>query len=426
LEIQERAVGPRHPIVATNLRNLATLHYKQGAYDLAEHLYLRALRIRRESLGPQHPDVAESLEDLGEVYWAQGTHQRSEPFIARAAALREEELQRDLMWLSAPRKRSLLKRLQHETDRMVSLQVAAGSPTWLELGLTTTLRRKGRVLDSLVENHAALFECGEPPVRNALRDLAQVNTEIATRRRCPLGDPDRYVQHQAVDTLIARIDELETRLSRLIGASSMLSAPVTVSDLQAALPASGALLEYVRYRRIEPTGRWRGREERYLVYIVQPNRGPQAVDLGSADEIDQVVAAVLRNMQPAARPDDLHASLRRLDALLFAPIRPHLDNVEHLLISPDSELNMVAFEALVDPAGHYAVEQWLVSYVSAGRDLVRSTRSRRPRSPFTIFADPDDGPSSTPAPNGVGRSHPFPVRRPKPTPCRSTCSGRAS
>jgi len=69
LAIQEKVTGPKHPVFATTLRNLATLHHQRGAYDLAEQLHLRALNVRRECLGLQHPDVAESLDDLGDDSW---------------------------------------------------------------------------------------------------------------------------------------------------------------------------------------------------------------------------------------------------------------------------------------------------------------------------------------------------------------------
>ena len=42
LQIQEKALGPDHPDVATSLNNLALLYYNQGQYAKAEPLYQRA------------------------------------------------------------------------------------------------------------------------------------------------------------------------------------------------------------------------------------------------------------------------------------------------------------------------------------------------------------------------------------------------
>src|SRR5262249_50320007 len=60
--------------------------------------------------------------------------------------------------------------------------------------------------------------------------------------------------------------------------------------------------------------------------------------------------------------------------------------------APDGKLNLVPFAALVDPQGHHALDSYLVSYVTTGRDLLRFAARGSPRSPATLIADPDYGP----------------------------------
>ncbi len=57
LAIDENALGPDHPDLATDLNNLALLYHAQGHYAEAEPLYQRSLAIRENALGPEHPDV---------------------------------------------------------------------------------------------------------------------------------------------------------------------------------------------------------------------------------------------------------------------------------------------------------------------------------------------------------------------------------
>ena len=64
LAINEAALGPNHPEVATNLNNLAGLLREERDYAGAEPLYRRSLAIREAALGPNHPDVANSLNNL--------------------------------------------------------------------------------------------------------------------------------------------------------------------------------------------------------------------------------------------------------------------------------------------------------------------------------------------------------------------------
>jgi CHAT domain-containing protein len=59
-----------------------------------------------------------------------------------------------------------------------------------------------------------------------------------------------------------------------------------------------------------------------------------------------------------------------------------------LLISPDSQLNLVPFEALVDEQNQYLVTSFSISYLSSGRDLLRMNQARKSQSPPLIIADP--------------------------------------
>jgi tetratricopeptide (TPR) repeat protein len=49
LVIQEKALGPEHPVVATSLNNLAGLYRAQGQYAQAELFYKRALAIQEKA-----------------------------------------------------------------------------------------------------------------------------------------------------------------------------------------------------------------------------------------------------------------------------------------------------------------------------------------------------------------------------------------
>jgi len=64
-----------------------------------------------------------------------------------------------------------------------------------------------------------------------------------------------------------------------------------------------------------------------------------------------------------------------------------------VILAPDGKLNLVPFEALVDGEGHYALERYLVSYVSSGRDLLRLATPQQPRSAAVIIGAPDYGPA---------------------------------
>jgi tetratricopeptide (TPR) repeat protein len=95
LAINEKALGPEHPHVATVLNNLALLYNVQGKYTEAEPLYKRSLAIDEKALGPDHPDLATDLDNLALLYGNQGNYTQAEPLFKRSLAIREKVLEPD-------------------------------------------------------------------------------------------------------------------------------------------------------------------------------------------------------------------------------------------------------------------------------------------------------------------------------------------
>ena len=79
---------------------------------------------------------------------------------------------------------------------------------------------------------------------------------------------------------------------------------------------------------------------------------------------------------------------RAVDHRIMQPIRPLIGDAKHLLVSPDGELNLIPFEALVDERGHYLLERYSFTYLTSGRDLLRMQVPRESRSRPEVIADP--------------------------------------
>ena len=87
LAINERALGPEHPVTATSLNNLSALLSDKGDYDAAEPLYHRALAIRERALGPEHPDTMRSLKTLRRLLVKLGRFSEAELLRRRKPAI---------------------------------------------------------------------------------------------------------------------------------------------------------------------------------------------------------------------------------------------------------------------------------------------------------------------------------------------------
>jgi CHAT domain-containing protein/tetratricopeptide (TPR) repeat protein len=407
--IFEETLGEMHPDVARSLNNLAMLYHEQGRYADAAPLYERAVEVLSKAPGGMPPDAARCLNNLAVLYHATGAYMKAEPLMARAAELRDSQVHRELARLSTPRKRALMQLLRHETESLVSLHVDStpASPVALRLALTAVLKRKGLVLESLVDNRAAARSHLTPAVRAKLDRLAAASSELSRLLHAPVPPHATAAHASAVAALRARIEVLESEVNTESTETRAQAPLVTPARIQNALPYGTALVELVRYHRFDPwQDRQRVQEARYAAYVLQRQGLPRWVALGDAMTIDAGVDAVLARMRPGGGTDAARSALQHLDALLFGPIREYLSGVSHVVISPDGKLNLVPFEALIDPQGRYELEHRLVSYVTSGRDLLQLGLRPAPRSPAMIVAAPDygRGPQFAPLPGSLSEA----------------------
>lgn len=86
--------------------------------------------------------------------------------------------------------------------------------------------------------------------------------------------------------------------------------------------------------------------------------------------------------------DEVKQAARNLDQKLMQPIRTLFGQAKHLLISPDSQLNLIPFAALVDEQNRFLVETYDITYLSSGRDLLHFQRSAPTLQAPVIVADP--------------------------------------
>mgnify|MGYP001800745326 CR=1 FL=1 len=78
------------------------------------------------------------------------------------------------------------------------------------------------------------------------------------------------------------------------------------------------------------------------------------------------------------------------------PIRPLLGNNRHLLLSPDSQLNLIPFAALVSENNRHLIEDYQLTYITSGRDLLRLQLDNPSQQSPVILANPDyENPGST-------------------------------
>ncbi|MFQ3629584.1 MAG: CHAT domain-containing tetratricopeptide repeat protein, partial [Cyanobacteriota bacterium] len=397
-----------HP---SDLHNLALALHSQGRYDEAERLYRQALATA-ETVYSGYLQAFQSpiFYNLAGLYQAQGKIPAALEILQAGIALEQQEFDRNLATLNEAGRQRYAASVANTLNHAISLHLktAPNDPEAAQLAATTLLRRKGRVLEAGITTLALLEQNPNPEDQRLLSELDRRRRQIA---EIAFGEQGASPQAQAqLRTLRSQMDEIEAVLARRSAALAGDAPLVKLADIQARLPADGALVEYVRYRPFDPRnplmqkpgrdlGGWQDRgfgDARYAAYVLLPSGEVRWADLGDAAAIDAQIQRFLeflrcgeRRATPCYEPEQLKPVAQRLYQMVFAPVRAHLGNASHVLISPDSQLNLVPFAALVDGQNRYLIETYALTYLTSGRDLLRMPHSAPSQQPSVVFANPD-------------------------------------
>jgi CHAT domain-containing protein len=386
LEIRKKLFEKPHPEIANSFNNLAVLYYRQGNYAEAEIFWRETLTMEKRLLGKQYPNIANSFIHLGLLYWSQDKINLAWEFLQQGVNIEEQNISRLLAVGSERQKRDYIATKAFTAHVVPSLHLQ-GTPNDADaarIALTTVLRRKGRILDAVTNNLQTLRLHLTPEDRELLDQLADTRSQLATLLFQGIGNRSPEVYRQLIADLKTKANELEYTLSYRSNEFRRETQPVTIAAVQQKIPDNAILLEFIRYKPFNSQSRTM-EEPRYAVYLLDSRGELQWMDLGNAEPIDAAVAEFRQALQ--FQQSHIQTVAHRLYEQLMQPIRSVLDGEEHLLISPESQLNLIPFAALVDEDNRYLVQDYQITYLNSGRDLLKRVPSSN--APPVLVANPD-------------------------------------
>jgi CHAT domain-containing protein len=400
---------------------MAMLLREMGRNDEAAAHFERQLASSVKFYGERHLVVGALMEGLGGIHLARKDLEKALGLFEQGR--RVLDAQEDAIFASGDEAnaRGLLHMSGYRLHMYASLHLdhALQSPRAMHFALDTLLRRKGRDLDAVSQQNAALRRQLGPKERETLDGLNALRSRMA-KLGLESGGPGGG---DGPARELARLDEEARRLEselRKSSAAYRAGAPeVSVEAIHKAIPADAALIEIVRYRPFQPTAvqeRLLSDRYRFAAYVLRPGVAPQAIPLGEAEPIDRSIMAW---REALANPDraDVDRLGRDVYGRVMKPLAPALAGTKHLILSPDGGLQLVPFAAMPDDNGVPLVRRFTVSYVTSGRDLLRFAFRFDPRQGTVIIADPIfDGVPAGPAKGRGARSAAFKAIRWEPLP----------
>jgi len=448
LEIFEKTLGNDHPLVAVALNNLGFLRQAMRDYAAAEPLLQKALEIRRRRLGEAHVDVAESLGNLGVLYASRGDYAAAEPPLREALAIWRKGLGEDhprvanalrniaglQLFADRPGEAlATLKELLPVEDRCLQQVFAIGSES-----------RRAAFLRSVGATHRVLFSLvthalpGDPEAARAaldyvlrhkaiksealgvqrdlvlggryeglapkLHELSVLRAQIASRLLAGPGKDGLEAHQQTLSAWRSRYEALDAELVRQIPEMRLGKTleDATRAAVAAALPEGSTLIELICFTEwARPSASPPG--SRYIALLLHAGAPDDVglVDLGDAASIDALLAAFRGALTGARERRDFASQAEALAAsstsqgealraAVFDPLVPALGGSRRLFIVPDGEISRLPFEVLPSAEGKNLLDDYAVSYLTAGRDALRfAVRSSLPASDPLVVADPD-------------------------------------
>jgi CHAT domain-containing protein len=414
LAMRQRLFKGDHPDVAGSLNDLALLLHAQGKAADAEPLSREALAMYKRVFKGDHSNVAISqntlallLEDEGKVAEAQALQRDAlamskrlfkgdHPYVAMSlnniAVLLQEQgelaeaksLSRDCLAMY----RRLLTAYAREKNEGDALNLLAAQPLTRDAFLSVAQRLQSEPASVYAEvwaskgaiarvfehrQQAARAAVSNPQAAKLLAELAQARRErawlvLAPQTKDPATGKKRDEDINALENKIAQLERDVRSLLPSIARAEKLAA-AGPADLQKALPADVALVDFLRYTFLEFDPRKPGtagekRTASYVAFVVTKDR-IRRVELGSAEPLEEAVATwreLVLEPAPRARAGAIPVRVREL---VWAKVRQELPpSIQTVYIGPDLALCRLPWAALPgDRPGTILLEDFALAVV---------------------------------------------------------------
>lgn len=396
--------------------NLAVLQRRRGLYDEAENFIRQAIERDRAIYGSSHFYYAIDLSNCAMVCTALGRPDEAFELLQEANRIYDGFTSNVFSMSSEGERLHCAREIHIESELFLSLVLEhfPESQAHVTAAFELVLRRKAIVLEAAAQQRDSILQGRYPHLTERLQSLSTLRAEIAmTTLAGPGGTPADEYRHQ-LQQLEAQRNRMESELARQIPEVT-LQQQLRAADRRAValhLPSGGALIEFVRFQPFNfhdgsDQSDSSGEPPHYVAFVLTADNADtvQLIDLGRATEIDPMIHDFRegvgsqwrtdnnRDMQrrtKAAEPVDVDRSGKLLKSRLFDPVVEALGDCRQILIAPDGNLARLPFETLPVSNDEVLIDQYRISYLSCGRDLLRfNTESSQQFGTTLVVADPD-------------------------------------
>ncbi len=405
LSMRIKIYGTEHLYVAESNKNLARLYYDWGKYELSEPLYKQALVIKENLLGSTHPIVGEIQQEIAKLYASEYDSIQSAEYYEKSWHSRQEFIEHVFSSSSENQKLRWIKKYPLIDNSLLSLALQQKNQTLNKTALKMILYGKSAVIDAILAEKEAAYCNYDEDIMKMLEDRSSVCNQIAN---LILFDQSKNITNSTSDSLkklYAVQDSIEQELSVQCSEfkNEITSTQFNLNQIASNLPSESVLWEFIKYEPFDfyspGTEKERTGKSRYAVFSLNHNGEVSALDLGESDHIDSLIMATRKMIYDSETriyshlAPELELQLKdvtsKLYKLIFEPLAKDLQEQTSIQISLDGQLHLLPLDILPIPDGSYVIEKYRLSYLSSGKDLLKSNTASSFSNDVVIITNPD-------------------------------------
>ena len=398
-ERQLKTFGENHPNVSSLYSVRAELAFSQKRYEAAGSLLQKSEEIMKQFVDESHPSMLAIHGRIAIVDLIQGRKSDAFGRLTKVVQQRDAFIRNTFPYSTENEREQFLSTQTDYLSHIVSL-IDESDDDQIRSVFDLILNNKALSIDFGVQQRQ--FLGGETPeIERLYSRLTALIREIASmtfsNREVGSSNSQEYLKD-----LLEKREAVEDSLARRSGAFAVEQRKqrATSQSIAQTLTDNQHLIEYVR---IEPDDYWTEEVEsvrqppHYVAFALSASNEVTMTNLGSASAIDSLISLFRTeierfntNMGENQRQSALHRTediLGELGRLLWDPLG--LPEGKEIFISPDAIQHLLPFETLITDSGEYTIDQFTISYVGTGRDIIGFDEETFTASPMYVFADPD-------------------------------------
>ena len=358
-------------------------------FEEADALYTEALGIWGNVRGKSSPYYAQILNELSFLKGEMGDYYKALELFQEVTETLNKQLNTRFSSGSESQRMAFAGKLTIDWPLSLCAGPMKDKNVSKRFAFDLLLSRKGIVLESLVRQSEIIANLKSGRMEDILEDLNKSRSLMA---QLVFSSPDSRTTKQYGDEraqLEKQVEDLEKNLAnKSYEYRTLMDIQLAdTEDVFSVMPYHSALVEFAVYKKYDFKKRnWD--KYHYLALVLKFGKGalPEIIDLGEADIIDLKVKDLLDRIN---NDRDIKQTAQQLYEIVWNPTSENLGYIKKIIISPDGQLNLLPFEALIDEKGKYLEETFEISYLPSGRDLMRYKTDRNEGGKFVIFGSPD-------------------------------------